>query len=268
MTKLSETDLFYRINDPTEKPLDHLVSDGGYSGILLTIGCIGDSLASGEFESEDAEGNKGYHDMFDYSWGQFLARDCGCTVYNFSRGGMTASEYMRSFAQESGFWQDQYICQAYILALGVNDIINQRQPVGSTADIDLNNWENNKDTFAGHYGAIIQRLRIRQDKARFFFVTMPQNENGSLSPAHTKLLYDLAELFPHSYVIDLDRYAPPHDAAFRESFYMGGHLNAAGYRLVAKQIASYIDYIIRHNMDDFRQIGFVGTPYHNATYTW
>ena len=261
-------ELYYSINGLNEKPLDHLVTDGGYCCILRTIGCVGDSLSSGEFESEDADGNKGYHDMFDYSWGQFLARDCGCTVRNFSRGGMTAQEYMESFAQQNGFWQDELVCQAYIIALGVNDIVNQNRPVGSTDDIDLSDWRKNNKTFAGYYGAIVQRLREKQEKARFFFVAMPQNENGSLSPAHTKLLYDLTGLFPHSYVIDLDRFAPPHDAAFRASFYMGGHLNAAGYRLTAKQIESYIDYIIRHNMDDFRQIGFVGTPYHNAKYAW
>jgi len=28
---------------------------------------------------------------------------------------------------------------------------------------------------------------------------------------------------------------------------------------------SYIDYIIRHNPDDFSQIGFIGTPYYNVT---
>lgn len=265
---MQDMNLYYNINDPDERPLDHLVSDGGYCGILRTIGCVGDSLSSGEFESEDMAGNKDYHDLFDYSWGQFLARDCGNTVYNFSRGGMTAREYMESFAQHQGFWDKKYACQAYILALGVNDILNQGQPVGTVSDIDLRDWHNNKDTFAGRYGAIVQRLREQQEKARFFFVTMPQNENGSLSPAHTRLLHDLTTVFPHSYVIDLDRYAPPHDAAFRSSFYMGGHLSAAGYRLTAKQIESYIDYIIRHNMDDFRQIGFVGTPHHNEKYAW
>ena len=68
-----------------EKPLDTLVTDGGFCGIMRTIACVGDSLSSGEFEQLDAEGKKSYHDMFDYSWGQFLARMVGCKVYNFSR---------------------------------------------------------------------------------------------------------------------------------------------------------------------------------------
>ena len=33
-----------------EQPLDHLLPDGGFCGIFRKIGCIGDSLSSGEFE--------------------------------------------------------------------------------------------------------------------------------------------------------------------------------------------------------------------------
>ena len=67
-----------------EKPLDRIVTDGGFCGIFRTIGCIGDSLSSGEFESLNADGTKGYHDFYDYSWGQYIGRACGSKVYNFS----------------------------------------------------------------------------------------------------------------------------------------------------------------------------------------
>ena len=260
---------YFRFEDASERPLDRVVPNGGYCAVLRTVGCIGDSLASGEFESLDEAGNRGYHDMFDYSWGQFIARDCGCRVYNFSRGGMTAKEYVESFAAANGFWDDDKLCKAYILALGVNDILNCRQPVGGAEDIDLSDWrKNNFETFAGCYAAIVQRLLQKQPKARFFFVTMPKDENGSRSAEHTALLYRLAEIFPFSYVIDLDRFAPVHDEEFRRRFYMSGHMNPMGYLLTAKQIESYIDYIIRRHPDDFCQLGFVGTDAHNENYRW
>ena len=69
-----------------EKPLDRLVDDGGFAGIFRTIACIGDSLASGEFESQDPDGTKGYHDYYEFSWGQHMARRLGSKVYNFSTG--------------------------------------------------------------------------------------------------------------------------------------------------------------------------------------
>ena len=51
-----------------EQPLDQLLSDGGFCGILRTIACVGDSLSSGEFETCDEKGEHHYFDMFDYSW--------------------------------------------------------------------------------------------------------------------------------------------------------------------------------------------------------
>ena len=39
-------------------------------------------------------------------------------------------------------------------------------------------------------------------------------------------------------------------------------MNPAGYLFTARLFASYIDYIIRHNMADFAQIGLIGTPHY------
>ena len=94
---------YYSINNE-EKPLDNLVVDGGFVGIFRKMAFVGDSLSSGEFEALDAQGKRSYHDMYEYSWGQYIARMCGNTAYNFSRGGMTAKEYCESFAEENGFW--------------------------------------------------------------------------------------------------------------------------------------------------------------------
>ena len=101
------TSFIKAIDSSEEKPLYNLVEDGGFCGILRTIACIGDSLSSGEFESVDENGIRHYYDHYDYSWGQFLARATGTKVYNFSRGGMTAKEYMESFAQAKDFWNPE-----------------------------------------------------------------------------------------------------------------------------------------------------------------
>ena len=51
-------DIIKYYGNPDEKPLDNIVDDGGFAAIFRTIGCIGDSLSSGEFETYDEEGIK------------------------------------------------------------------------------------------------------------------------------------------------------------------------------------------------------------------
>ena len=79
----------------------------------------------------------------------------------------------------------------------------------------------------------------------------------------TTLLHAMAARFENTYVLDLRAHAPVYDKAFHENFFLGGHMNAAGYLLTAKLVIGYIDYIIRHNMEDFSQVGFIGTGLRN-----
>ncbi len=259
----------YRYGAPIdEKPLDHLVSDGGFTSIFRTIACVGDSLSSGEFEVEDETDKSRHHfyDMMEYSWGQFLGRAAGATVYNFSRGGLTAQEFYESMAESRGWWDPALRAQAYIFALGVNDLIALEQPLGEMSDIDPDDPAKNAPTFTGWFARIIQRYKTISPDAKFFLITLPRNEtydllgNGAFSAvfdAHAARMHELAAYFDNTYVIDLRAYAPPHDAAYIKRFHLLGHLNPMGYRMLAEQVGSYIDYIIRHNPDDFKMVGFI-----------
>lgn len=245
-----------------EKPLDNIILDGGYTSIFREIVCIGDSLSSGEFEHIDKEGNYTFHDKYEYSWGQFIARSAGCKVHNFSRGGMSAKEYMSTFAKEKDFFTHEILPNAYLIALGLNDIFMLKQEVGSIDDIHLNN-----DTFASWYTKIIKKYKEINPNAKFFFITIPKEslDNEAITAkklSHQKLLYDLTKEFNNSYVIDLYEYAPIVDNEFKEKFYLEGHLNPAGYKLAGILISSYIDYIIRSDFKAFKQVGFIGTEYY------
>lgn len=244
-----------------EKPLDNLTVNGGYTAIFRRIGVVGDSLSSGEFESTDKNGNKCYHDFFDFSWGQHLARMCSSECINFSRGGMTAKEYCESFADNMRFWDSSLACQCYIIALGVNDIHNVNQDIGSVDDIKEDCFLN-ADSFIGYYAQIIQRLKIIQPRAKFFLMTMPREDsrrNEEKSLAHRKAIFDIAEHFDNTYVLDIYQYGPAYNDEFKKKFFLGGHMNPMGYVFTAHMTASYIDYIIRHNMNDFTDVGFIGT---------
>jgi len=257
-------DYEYLFDDKNEKPLDRITPNGGFARIFRDIAVIGDSMSSGEFETVNENGSHGYFDYFEFSWGQYMARAMGSKVYNFSRGGMTSRYYLQSFGDEKGFWNRDINVQAYIFAMGCNDLnpaVNI--PFGSFDDVDFNNWRNNNiNTYVGGYTAIIQRYKEIQPRAKFFLITMPK---GAPDPADDEarrnqrdFLYSLREKFDNIYVIDLYEYGPEYNEEFQSKFYMNGHLNPMGYALTGDMVMSYIDFIVRHNMNDFKDMGFIG----------
>ncbi len=248
-----------------EKPLDNLCENGGFTAIFKEIACVGDSLSSGEFAVKDDEGKMSYNDIFYYSWGQFIGRMTGSHVYNFSRGGMTAKEYIDSFADEKGFWDEDKKAQCYIIALGVNDTNRIREgnlKIGTTDDIS--DADSPTDTFAGYYSAIIARYKKISPNAKFFLVTIPRSDYDSQE--HTEiydklreLIYKMSEYFDNTYVVDLRKFTPVIDEKFVSHFYLFGHLTPQGYKIFADIISSYIDYIIRKNPRDFAAVGLIGS---------
>ena len=129
------------------------------------------------------------------------------------------------------------------------------------ADVDLSDWRNNGKTFIGYYAQIIQRLKEIQPEAKFFLMTTPKSDvetRNADGEDQRRCMLELAEAFDNCYVLDFGKYSPVHDAEFKENFYLRGHLNPCGYVLLAQQIMSYIDYVIRHNIKDFREVGFIG----------
>lgn len=244
-----------------EKPLENLV--GGYSNtaIFRKMAFIGDSLSSGEFETVDENGNRGYHDMYEYSWGQFLARKNGLLAYNFSRGGMTAKWYLNNYAEENGFFDPEKACQAYVIALGVNDIFHQNMKIGVAEDITATEFTDERP-FISYYAEIIRRYKQISPDAKFFFVTVPNSgdeQRKEKVAGMIQALNALAAHFDNAYVINLYEYAPVYDAAFEEIYFLHGHMNPMGYIFTANLIDSYIDYIIRTNPADFKHVGFIGT---------
>ena len=131
---------------------------------------------------------------------------------------------------------------------------------GSIYDIDVKNYKNNKHTFLGYYAMIVSRYKEISQDAKFFFVSFPNTNN----PERTQIQKDMVEalnklsdIFDNSYVIDLYNYGPVYDENFEEKFFLNGHMNPSGYLFTAKLIDSYIDYIIRHNPNEFKNVGFI-----------
>lgn len=251
-------------------PLDNIIRDGGMMNIFRRIGCIGDSLSSGEFEY-DNNGETGYWDCYEYSWGKQIERITGIEMTNFSRGGLTAYQIYKEADEKNSpvddinkLFDSDNAKQAYIIALGVNDIRGKDVLKGiygghignAQTDIELDDYEKNAPTVVGWYAKIIQRLQRIQPDAKFFLVTIP-NEYGVEGP-FAEAVRDIAKKLKNCYVIDLYKDAPPYDEEFHEKYFCG-HMNAMGYVLSAYYIMTYIDWIIRNNMKDFAYVQFIGS---------
>lgn len=236
-------------------PLDQIITDGGMCKIFRSIGVVGDSLSSGEMAYGNAsdESTQQYVDMYEYSWIQYMARYCGNTAYNFSAGGLSTRTF---FTAHNGKFYNEMMdgnhkCQAYFIALGHNDK-NQNIPIGSISDIDVNNPDANADTYYGNYGKIISKIKTVQPHAKIFCICMKDN---TAYGQYNNAIKALAELFSNVYVLDMASYAPP-----LESWeYTQGHGNAMGYLNYSHQISSYVDWIIRHNRNDFKYVQFINT---------
>ena len=244
-----------------EKPMERYVPDGGLGRIFRKIAVIGDSLASGEFQTVAPDGSDVYQDFYEYSWGQYLARILGAKVWNFSRGGMTAKQFIETFGKSSGCWDKDKASQAYIVALGVNDMFSFPYPFGREEDFDFVSGVRKRDTFCGYYGEILFRYRRIEPDAIFFLMTLPDDgrDEGQAKKVekHRAYLLSLAEDLPNTYVLDFFSYAPVYDAAFKKKFFMNGHMNPAGYIITAELVASYLDHIIRHDMASFEAVGLM-----------
>lgn len=150
---------------------------------------------------------------------------------------MTAGFYTDYFAAAKGFWNTSKACQAYVIAMGVNDIYNNKMEIGSIYDINSENYKNNKEKFAGYYANIISNHKEIGLDANFFLVTFP-NENDPDKEKAAKemrsLLYDFAEIFDNTYVLDIYQYVPAYDQEFKEKYFSHGHMNPMGYLFTAK----------------------------------
>lgn len=240
-----------------ENPIASISQQTGWCSIIHRWGFIGDSLCSGEHEYQRSDGSKVYHDIYEYSWGQRMVAAIGGAVgYNFSQGGETAKGWIEHFwdypfNRNADISAKDHPCQAYIIALGVNDR-SKIAPGDASKDIDLADYTRNADTFAGYYGGIIQRVRSICPKAPIFVVTIPNKYPGLEFSAQIRAM---ADIFEDVYVLDLERYAPDSTTAeFNARFFLEGHMNAAGYQYVAWMFLTYIDWIIDHNMEAFSSI--------------
>lgn len=240
-------------------PIAVVKHDAGLLSAFHTVGCIGDSLSSGECAYKTS-GTVHYIDLYDFSWGQCLARSTGNTYYNFSKGGLTTKTWMET-ENGDGFGPDSihafdgnHDCDAYFIGLGQNDK-NVSMTVGTASDIGTS-----AETYYRYYGDIITAIQTNTPKAPIFCFTDPCPVNGDL--AYNAAVREIVTLFSNVYLIDLYTYAYDlYNTGYIGQQKRSGHFNAVGYQEMAYVISTYVDSIVRGNVSAFQQIEFIGTDY-------
>ncbi len=231
-------------------------------------GFIGDSLTSGFLTVPNVDGvnplldSKGGlgRNIYRLSWGQILCKKYGVRGTNFSVGGITAKEWVLQypFGDHSGYSNEtnQYNVNftsdkktSYTICLGTNDVINETDnPLGSISDIDINNKENNADTFYGNYAKIIQYCRELCPSCKIFLITpMKEWSIGAETKGYNDAVRQICKLFKKCYLIDLAK----SKEVIAEQYNYEAHPTSIGYSYVANLIANSINAIVANNMTDF-----------------
>lgn len=257
----------------SEKPVEHIRFDCGLFAIFKTVGVIGDSLASGEMQGYHEDGTTFYRDMYEFSWGQQLAKMTGVDVFNFSKGGQYAKAWMLGETERTWDASGHHngasvnLRQCYFIGLAHNDkpmVENNTYSagIGTVADINDADYTQNADSYVGWYARIIQALKSVEPRAYIFCITPPTTTYDSYSEQIRNIVEHFAG--QRVYLIDLRQYGMAHAAQWRE---MGNHLSAAGYLYAAYEIANYVDWIIRNNGADFKYTSLVGTEIYDTVPT-
>lgn len=255
------------LKSENENPLELIKQDGGMLSIFDSITCIGDSLTAGCFEHTET-GSTVWTTIEKYSYPSHIAKMTGCKVQNYGRSGRTALDGDNSWltwADSQGWLTADDKTDAYIIALGTNDIGVEGGFTGDVTTDIAENYADNAVTSVGGYDKIIRRILENQPKAKIFCVCLPHTRNTAetIAVANTAIKA-IAELYPNNcYVLDLEKYYVQRSdvSVYKAKFYNGGHRNAMGYKELANVYATYIDWIIRNNIADFANVQFVETDY-------
>ena len=255
----------------SQNPLSKMITDGGFTGVIESFACCGDSLTQGVFDRTN-DVTMDFEATNFNSYPSQLARITGSKVFNLGNAGATACNSQQSIsdwhswlqtATQKNWFSDSFKAKAYIFSIGTNDIGYYGSFTGNVdTDIDVNNYNNNNTTTSvGGLATMIQKARELQPKAIIFVETIDNTRNAKITrdEANEKIRAIANKL--DCYLIDMAKYWVQEDEVngWIAKYQNGGHLNAMGYLLKTQARITYIDWIIKNNPERFKEVQFIGT---------
>lgn len=204
---------------------------------------IGDSYASGQVYNDSGNDVTRY----DLSWGQNLARQCGTTCLNLSRGGLSTRTWLTD-SKGLSLLNSSDPQDIYYLCLGINDYSKLGESyLGSTSDIGTSN-----DTFYGNYSKIVTAIKSKAPKSKIIMFTVANT--NTVPTKFSNAIKDIANYYNVPCVTLTD------DPLFTSSYYtdtmVQGHPTASIYSAMSKAYKRLIEKCIHDNFNYFKDYGF------------
>lgn len=227
-------------------------------GIFHTIGVVADSLASGQGRINNMST---YKDFYEFSWPQCIARELGVNVYNFTKSGLTTRSWLTDDMGYTLMSDGEHDCVCYIIMLGANDVGLGESYLGSPSDIDLENYENNKDTYYGNYAKIISLIKKQVPRAKIFVAPNPSYGNAALRPSFNQAVKYMSTIFDNVYYLDIDESLYNNTGTFIKRNLVAGHYTPAAYQYIGSYIISLMADVIYENPEEFYFVNLIDTEY-------
>lgn len=258
---------------------------------------IGDSLSAGHIYP-DPSTTSGNFDDKSIAWGTWITRKLNNTYYNFSRAGMDAYQFVRGIreADQSDLGDNKlavaldgnHDVPMYIINLGVNN--PHSLALGTTADIDLSNPDNNGDTIIGWYSKLVQKIsNYYYNKSQSVHIVlnvygfMPAGGEGDVEErlradgritTWTNNIYNYIKSTIEgqgNYLYFLDLYSNDPEVFRNELFLYDGavvqkHWTSVGYNAVGMAILRGMNNLMWDNSSSFKRIEFIASNSYIESY--
>jgi lysophospholipase L1-like esterase len=232
--------------------------------------CIGDSITQGVFNHSEGEIT-----IPKYSYPSILKRITGIDIVNAGVAGLTSKTWYEASLDSDakyGRWVNNEWVWHIAPEVGETDIVSTSldysgfdfavihlgiNDVGMMGDATV---EEAIATFETNINNIINKVKTSNNGIKVFLATIIPCyaiTGNTVYESFNEKIREIANATENVYLIDLNTYSELFDG----TAYENSHLTAIGYHKMASELAAYISYIIKTNLDEFKEIQFIGTDY-------